>query len=167
MVKILHTSCKFSFGHHPKTNGQSERTNQKLEKYLRCFVNNQQDDWADILHLAEFVYNNFEHSSTGYSQFFTNIRYRPRWIILKHLEFSTNPAVENRLTRLQEIQDIILQNLCDAQNTQKNVVHYHRRDSSSKFHVGDQVCLLHGNYETLPETGLSTFRSICDIKKDQ
>jgi hypothetical protein len=29
------------------------------------------------------------------------------------------------------------------------------------------VCLLHGNYETLPETGLSTFRSICDIKKDQ
>ena len=32
--------------------------------YLRCFLSYQQDDWADILHFAEFAYNNVVHSST-------------------------------------------------------------------------------------------------------
>jgi transposase InsO family protein len=34
MFKLLHTSCKFSSGYHPETDGQSERTNQTLEQYL-------------------------------------------------------------------------------------------------------------------------------------
>ena len=50
MFKLLYTSCKLSSGYHPETNGQSERTNQTVEQYLRCFINYQQDDWIDLLH---------------------------------------------------------------------------------------------------------------------
>ena len=148
LFKLFQTSCKLSSGHHPETNGQSERTNQTLEQYLRCFINYQQDDWVDLLHLAEFSYNNSVHSSTGYSPFFANIGYHPRWTIVEHPELPANPAAEDRLTRLQEIQATLSQNLCDAQNTQKKVADRHRCDSSTKFQVGDKVWLLQGNIKT-------------------
>jgi hypothetical protein len=37
--------------------GQSERTNQWLEQYLHIYGNFQQDDWASLLPLAQFVHN--------------------------------------------------------------------------------------------------------------
>ena len=139
MFKLLHTSCKLSSGYHPETNGQSEHTNHIVEQYLHCFVNYQLDDWVDLLHLAEFAYNNSEHSSTGYSPFFVNIGYHPSWTMLEHPELPTNLAAEDQLTRLQEIQDILSCHLYDAQNIQKKFVDRHRCDSSTTFQVGDRV----------------------------
>ena len=56
---------------YPQTDGQTERQNQTLETYLRIFVNDQQDNWASLLLLAEFAYNNSKHSTTGMSPFIT------------------------------------------------------------------------------------------------
>ena len=47
-----------------------ERVNQELEQYLWIFVNQRQDDWTDLLPLAEFQYNNHIHSSTQQPPFF-------------------------------------------------------------------------------------------------
>jgi len=49
---------------HPQTNGQTERVNQELDQYLRLFVNERQDDWYDLLPMAEFQHNNYVHSTT-------------------------------------------------------------------------------------------------------
>ena len=46
-----------------------ERVNQELEQYLRLFVNQRQDDWMDLLPLAEFQYNNHVHASTQHPPF--------------------------------------------------------------------------------------------------
>ena len=46
------------------THIERERTNQTPYQYLHCFINYQQDDWVDFLHMAEFAYNNSIHSST-------------------------------------------------------------------------------------------------------
>ena len=43
---------------HLQTDGQTERTNAILEQYLRAYVNYQQDNWNELLPLAEFAYNN-------------------------------------------------------------------------------------------------------------
>ena len=48
----------FTLGYHPEGNGQTERMNQTLEQYLRVYSNYQQDNWSDLLPLAEFAYNN-------------------------------------------------------------------------------------------------------------
>ena len=51
------------------TDGQTEQVNQELEQYLQIFINQRQDDWADLLPLAEFQYNNHIHSSTQHPPF--------------------------------------------------------------------------------------------------
>jgi transposase InsO family protein len=64
LFQLLGVKIKLSTVYHPQTNGQIKRMNQILEQYLRCTVNYQQDDWTDLLSLAEFAYNNTLHSST-------------------------------------------------------------------------------------------------------
>jgi len=68
----------FTSGYHPKADGQTEQTNQMLEQYLRIYCNYQQSDWAQLLPLAEFMYNNTPSAATGVSLFFTNKGYHPR-----------------------------------------------------------------------------------------
>ena len=58
LSRILSIQQNISTAYHPRTDGQSERTNQWLETYLRFFVNYQQDNWAAYLPLAEFAHNN-------------------------------------------------------------------------------------------------------------
>ena len=43
---------KLSSAFHPETDGQTERTNQTLEAYLRHYVNNAQDNWVSLLPMA-------------------------------------------------------------------------------------------------------------------
>ena len=52
--------------------GQTERMNQTLEAYLHIFYNYDQNDWFELLPLAEFTYNNAVQESTKMSPFFAN-----------------------------------------------------------------------------------------------
>ena len=58
-----------STAYHPQTDGQTERANQTLEAYLRCYVNWQQDNWASMLPAAEYASNSARNASTGKSPF--------------------------------------------------------------------------------------------------
>ena len=57
----LKIRCNRSSSRHPQSDGQTERVNQCLEQYLRCYVDFLQDNWVDHLLLAEFSYNNTQH----------------------------------------------------------------------------------------------------------
>ena len=62
--KHLNVIPKLSTAYHPQTDGETERVNQELEQYLRVFCNFQQDNWADLIPLAEFAHNARAHSAT-------------------------------------------------------------------------------------------------------
>ena len=46
--------------------------NQTLEQYFRIYTNYQQDDWYNILFVAEFSYNNAKQMSLKCSPFYAN-----------------------------------------------------------------------------------------------
>ncbi|MBW0593313.1 hypothetical protein O181_133028, partial [Austropuccinia psidii MF-1] len=71
LCQQLKISRDLSAYYHPETDGQTERVNQILEQYLQMYVSSHQDDWNTWLPLAEFAYNNSDHSSTKKSLFFT------------------------------------------------------------------------------------------------
>ena len=46
-----------------------------MEAYLQAFVNFEQNDWAKLLAMAEFAYNNAKNVSTGHMLFKLNYGY--------------------------------------------------------------------------------------------
>jgi transposase InsO family protein len=79
LLHLLKIKPATSTSHHPQTDGQTERTNQTLEAYLRAYCSYQQDDWSDYLPLAEFAHNNLENASTKQSPFYVNYGYHPKF----------------------------------------------------------------------------------------
>ena len=66
---------------HPQSDGQTERINQVLEQYKDAMFQNHQDDWVSWIQVAQFAYDNQDHSATGYSPFFVNFGKHPRTIL--------------------------------------------------------------------------------------
>ena len=69
----LNSKRVLSSAYHPETDGQTERQNQTLEQYLRCYCCLEQDDWAMWLPLAEFAYNDSVNATTGITPFKANL----------------------------------------------------------------------------------------------
>ena len=67
----------FTSDYYPKGDGQTECMNQTLEQYLYVYCNYQQDNWSELLPLAEFAYNNTLSATTDISPFFANKEYHP------------------------------------------------------------------------------------------
>ena len=63
------TKLRYSTAFHPQTDGQTERMNQTLEHYLRCFIDEQQKMWPTLLRTAEFACNNGVNTTIGISPF--------------------------------------------------------------------------------------------------
>jgi len=76
---------------HPQTDGQTERMNQLIEAHIRAYCNFEQNDWAEMLPMAEYAYNNPNHSATKITPFYANYGYEPRssWPTEVHFR---NPA---------------------------------------------------------------------------
>jgi len=78
LYRLLGIKLASSTAWHPQTNRQTERVNQELDQYLQLFVNEQQDDWYDLLPMAEFQHNNHVHSTTQQPPFLLDTGRIPR-----------------------------------------------------------------------------------------
>ena len=72
MLAVTGIGPRLSTAFHPQTDAQSKRVNQDIEAYLRPFLNQEQDDWVDLLPMAEHAYNNSVTSVTGRTPFYAN-----------------------------------------------------------------------------------------------
>jgi hypothetical protein len=130
---------------HPRTDGQTERVNEVLEVYLRHYCLFQQDDWADLLPLAEDAYNIAVLETTKMSPFFANYGYQPetQWIrpaeSKSQSEF-TNPASELLIARWQAIWNHLQENIHNAQQHMAKWYNAKVKDQPP-FRVGDMVMI--------------------------
>ena len=75
---LLGIQTKLSMAYHLQTDGQTKRVNQKLEQYLRVFIDHRQEQWPDWLGMAEFTYNNKIHAAAKVSPLKVNYGQDPR-----------------------------------------------------------------------------------------
>ena len=136
-----------STAYHPQTDGQTERVNQVIEQYLRMYCNYEQNDWADLLDTAAFVYNNTVHNSIGVSPFFACYGWNPK----------AHPDIPQRLgvndpDRFEYLIDgkerckYLQEQIREAQR--RTVDQYNRKHKDIEFKVGDMVYINRRNWKT-------------------
>jgi hypothetical protein len=148
LLELLDVKGNRSTVYHPESDGQTERVNQTLEQYLRIYCDFHQDDWYQLLPLAEFVYNNAKNSSTGMSPFYANYGYHPRATAKVRTEQGTyeHLAAEGLIDHLRQVHEELQSNLETAQQTYKRKYDRKAKPAPS-FKVGDLVWLNRKNIE--------------------
>ena len=133
LCNILGIKQNISTAYQPRTDGQSERTNQWLEQYLRFCVNERQDNWAAYLPMAEFTHNNWPNETTRESPFFLLMGYNPcaDWTDRP----SPIPQVALCLEQFKQARKRAQELMIKAQKL------WVRHKDTPKYQVGDQVWL--------------------------
>jgi hypothetical protein len=127
---------------HPQTDGQSERTNQWTEQYLRIFGNAMQTDWANWLPMAQYTHNAWINETTKQIPFKLLIGIVPR------THQREQPDDDTRLQRMFEIRKAADEAITKAQELMTK----NQRLTYKPFHIDDQVWLEGTNLKTTHPT---------------
>ena len=104
----------FTSGYHPEGDGQTKHINQTLKQYFHVYCNYQQNNWSELLSLAEFAYNNALSATTSVSPFFTNKRYHPKITVHPEHNIAFSQA-HNFTIDLNELQSTLKAEISAAQ----------------------------------------------------
>lgn len=136
LSRRLDMRLRLSTSYQPQTDGQTERTNQALEHYLRIHCEYQQKDWSSLLGLASFAYNNTVHTATRMTPFYANYGYHPRWA-----EETESTVPDRRVaSRINEVHAECARNIVAANESYAKFYDKYR-ESPPKYEVGDKVLL--------------------------
>lgn len=97
----LGINVSLTSGYHPQSNGQVERLNQELSRFLRSYCNQNQNDWSRFLLWAEYAQNSLQKPSTGMTPFQCILGFQPPLFPWSG-EPSELPAVDAWLRRCEE-----------------------------------------------------------------
>ena len=127
----------FTSGYHPEGDRQTKHTNQTLKQYFHVYCNYQQNNWSELLPLAEFAYNNALSTTTSVSPFFTNKRYYPKITVHPEHKIAFIQA-HNFTIDLDELQSTLKAEISAAQQCyQKSADVW--CSPAPNFKVGDKV----------------------------
>lgn len=137
LFQNIGTELRMSTPYHPQTDGQTERVNQCVETYLRCFIHAYPKRWSYWLSLAEFWYNNSYHSAIKTTPFVALYGRDPRhWGIVPAATCKV-PVLQEWIEERKLMQELLQQNLHRARQQMKDQADKHRTERS--FSVGDSV----------------------------
>jgi len=124
-----------------------ECVNQELDQYLRLFVNEQQDDWYDLLPMAEFQHNNHVHSATQQSPFLLDTGRVPRMGFEPRQNHSDLETVNEFMKRMRAVIDEAKSTIHKAQDDMKRY-YDQQRTPAPVFEPSDKVFLNASDIQT-------------------
>jgi hypothetical protein len=113
LCRLIGATQNISTAYHPRTDGQSECSNQWLGQYLRPWVNVQVDNWEEHLPLAEFAHNSWRNETTRQSPFKMLMGYEPRAEISDAL--TPIPTLELRRETWKQVREEAEKHIIQAQ----------------------------------------------------
>jgi transposase InsO family protein len=147
LLAVMGTKKKLSTAYHPQTDGQTERTNQTMETYLRTYSNQQQDNWVSLLPMAQIAYNNKLSEATGTTPFFANHGRHPN-LFTRSLD--SNIQTESAISSVQALKEVYEKSLENIAKAQSRAISYvnQKRKTAPQLKKGDKVYLLTKNLRT-------------------
>jgi len=140
LYQLLEIKLASSTAWHPQTNGQTERANQELDQYLQLFVNERQNDWYNLLPMAEFQHNNHVHSATQQPPFLLDTGRTPRMGFEPRQNHSDLETVNEFTERMR----MVIEKAKSAiHKAQEDIKRYYdrRRTPAPVFNPGNKVFL--------------------------
>ncbi|KAL0176934.1 hypothetical protein M9458_029264, partial [Cirrhinus mrigala] len=137
--RLLGVNISLTSGYHPQANGQAERLNQELTRFLRSYCQNHQEDWSRFLFWAEYAQNSLVKPATNLTPFQCTLGFQPPLFPWSG-EPSELPAVNSWFQRSEEIWDqahVHLQGAIRRTETQAN----RRRRPNPPYEPGQWVWL--------------------------
>jgi len=140
LYRLLGIRLSSSTAWYPQTDRQTERVNQELDQFLRLFVNERQDDWYDLLPIAEFQHNNHVHFATQQPLFLLDTGRVPRMGFELRQDPLSLETVNEFTGRMKSATEEAKSTICKAQ---EDIAQYYnrRRSLTPVFKPGDWVYL--------------------------
>uniref|UniRef100_A0AAQ4QM75 Gypsy retrotransposon integrase-like protein 1 n=5 Tax=Gasterosteus aculeatus aculeatus TaxID=481459 RepID=A0AAQ4QM75_GASAC len=152
--KMLNVQVNLSSGYHPQSNGQTERLNQEIGRFLRAYCFQQPGEWSRFLPWAEYAQNSHKSTSTRISPFQCMLGFQPALFPWSG-EPSEILAVDNWLRRSRTVWDATRTEIQRAVQRQKKYADQRRRPAP-RFQPGQDVWLSTRNIRLrLPSKKLS------------
>lgn len=139
LFRLADVQLRMISAYHPQSDGQSERVNQCLETFLRCFVHACPNQWSSWLPVAQFWYNSSPHSATGRSPFEILYGCHPRQFGIAPGIHISSTDLATWLNQHQLMSDLVKQHLERAKLRMKRQAD--KGHSERTFAVGDWVFL--------------------------
>ena len=137
--KMLEIETKLSMAYHPQTDKQTERTNQKLEQYLKMYIDHRQNNQSEWLATTEFAFNNKVHTAMKSSLFKINYgkELRMSFDIRKKRK---NEKAEEFMKKMKNRHEKVTAALVKSQKEMKRQIDRNRREVE-EYKVGDKVLI--------------------------
>ncbi|KAI2646341.1 Transposon Tf2-9 polyprotein [Labeo rohita] len=138
--RLLGVNVSLTSGYHPQANGQAERLNQELTRFLRTYCHNRQEDWSRYLFWAEYAQNSLRKPATHLTPFQCILGFQPPLFPWSG-EPSELPAVNSWFQQSEEtwnLAHVHLQRAVRRTQTQAD----HRRRPNPPYAPGQWVWLL-------------------------
>jgi hypothetical protein len=139
LFQLAGVSLNMSSAYHPQSDGQTERVNQCMETYLRCFVGACPHKWVQWIYLAEYWYNVSWHSVVSMSPFQLLYGYQPWHFGVDLQDACPVVSLQEWLSEKRVMTQLVQQHLARAQLRMKGQADKKRSERS--FVVGDRVFL--------------------------
>jgi hypothetical protein len=116
LCRVTGAVQNLSTAYRPQTDGQLERTNQHLEQYIRIFTVFEQNNWADLLALAQYPLNSWPNATTKKAPYELLLGYIPH--VHQTARISNNLGLEERLQCLATAREEVAEALHRAADIQ-------------------------------------------------
>jgi len=148
LYRLLGIKLASSIAWYPQTDRQMERVSQELDQYLQLFVNEWQDDWYDLLPMAEFQHNNHVHSVTQQPPFLLDTGRVPHMGFEPRQNHSDLETVNEFMERMRVAIDEAKSAIRKAQDDMKRY-YDRRRTPALVFKPGNKVFLNASDIQTM------------------
>ncbi len=112
ICRLMQTKRVATTAYHPKTNGRIERFWGSLKTMLRMYVDQDQQNWDDVLPIVTYSYNSGIRTATGFSPYQMTFGREPlmpieKFIVPRNVELNEgSEIVKNVAQRIAKIEEI-------------------------------------------------------------